>query len=434
MILKASTRGGGKQLADHLSKTDENEHVELHELRGFISEDLGGAFKEAYAISRGTRCQKFLFSLSLNPPENENVPIEVFEAAIERIEAKLGLEGQPRAVVFHEKEGRRHAHCVWSRIDAQEMKAIQLPHFKRKINDIAKELYLEHGWKMPKGFIDSRSRDPLSFTRAEWQQAKRTNQDPKARKAMFRECWAASDDRQSFEHALRERGYFLARGDRRGFVAVDFRGEVYSLSRDCGVKTKQLKERLGSPEKLQSVEELKCWISERMTERLKAHVDKLTARRQKSAQAIEYQRGRMVSRHRGERSALKSQQANRTRHEEKSRAVRLPRGMRALWSWVTGQTKKIRMQNALESKRAQERDRAEREAVIKKQLTERRKLQTQIKRMRSKQHEAEAELNRDVAFYMMMGGKAPIEITDTFERQAKHERSQDREGPAHEPD
>ena len=41
-------------------------------------------------------------------------------------------------------------------------------------------------------------------------------------KEVMREAWAASDSRQSFEAAMRERGYMLAQGDRRGFVAVDF--------------------------------------------------------------------------------------------------------------------------------------------------------------------------------------------------------------------
>lgn len=115
MILKASQRGGGQDLAAHLMRADENEHVSLHELRGFMADDLKGAFKEADAVSRGTKCRQFLFSLSLSPPEQERVPAEVFEKAIDRIEERLGLEGQPRAIVFHEKEGRRHAHCVWSR-------------------------------------------------------------------------------------------------------------------------------------------------------------------------------------------------------------------------------------------------------------------------------------------------------------------------------
>ena len=73
MILKASERGGGKQLALHLLNTSDNEHVELHEIRGFVSGDLLGAMQEAHAVSKGTRCQKFLFSVSLNPPETENV-------------------------------------------------------------------------------------------------------------------------------------------------------------------------------------------------------------------------------------------------------------------------------------------------------------------------------------------------------------------------
>lgn len=64
--------------------------------------------------------------------------IELFEAAIEQIEERLGLSGQPRAIVFHEKDSQRSANVVWSRIDPTEMKAIQLPHFKRKRNAVAK--------------------------------------------------------------------------------------------------------------------------------------------------------------------------------------------------------------------------------------------------------------------------------------------------------
>lgn len=112
MILKGNQRGGGKQLAAHLMKVEDNEHVHIHELRGFLSDDPHSAFHEAYAVSRGTRATQFLFSLSLNPPPQEKVPVDVFEAAIEMIEQKLGLDGQPRAIVFHEKDGRRHAHAV----------------------------------------------------------------------------------------------------------------------------------------------------------------------------------------------------------------------------------------------------------------------------------------------------------------------------------
>lgn len=151
MILKGSQRGSGQDLATHLMRTDDNEHVTLHELRGFTSDNLKGAFKEAEAIGRGTHCRQYLFSLSLSPPEQERVPVETFERAINEIEKRLGMEGQPRAIVFHEKEGRRHAHCVWSGIDAESMTARHMHFFKNRLTELSRCLYLEHGWTMPRG-------------------------------------------------------------------------------------------------------------------------------------------------------------------------------------------------------------------------------------------------------------------------------------------
>ena len=56
MIFKASKRSGGRQLGSHLLKTEENEHVEIHEVSGFIADTVMGAMNEAYAASRGTKC------------------------------------------------------------------------------------------------------------------------------------------------------------------------------------------------------------------------------------------------------------------------------------------------------------------------------------------------------------------------------------------
>ena len=75
MILVGNPRGGGRDLAQHLMKT-ENERVEVAQLHGFIAGDLDGAFRETYAISRGTRCQQYLFSMSLNPPKDAAVDDE----------------------------------------------------------------------------------------------------------------------------------------------------------------------------------------------------------------------------------------------------------------------------------------------------------------------------------------------------------------------
>ena len=132
--------------------TKDNDHVELHELRGFVADDLKAALTEIEAVPKGTRCKQPLFSVSLSPPEKETERPEVFELAAQQIEETLGLQNQPMALVFHEKQGRRHAHAVWSRIDMDKMRAINLPHFKRKMFDISRGLFLDHGWP-PAGWL-----------------------------------------------------------------------------------------------------------------------------------------------------------------------------------------------------------------------------------------------------------------------------------------
>ena len=58
MILKGSQRGGAKQLALHLMKTEENEHVEVHQVRGFMADDVLGALREAEAVRSYDACPK----------------------------------------------------------------------------------------------------------------------------------------------------------------------------------------------------------------------------------------------------------------------------------------------------------------------------------------------------------------------------------------
>jgi Relaxase/Mobilisation nuclease domain len=165
MILKAKERGDAAQLARYLLATRENDHVELHEVSGFASGDLIEAFREADAIAKGTRCRNYLFSMSLNPPAGAHVETEVFERVADRIAEKLGLSHQPRAIVFHEKDGRRHAHVVWSRIEVEQMRSINLPHYKSKLRDVSRDIFLDQGWDMPRGLMHSRLRDPLDLHR-----------------------------------------------------------------------------------------------------------------------------------------------------------------------------------------------------------------------------------------------------------------------------
>lgn len=364
MILKAKERGDGGQLARYLMATRDNEHVELHEVSGFVSDDLLDAFHEADAIARGTRCKNYLFSMSLNPPEGAYVETEVFEKTADMIEKRLGLENQPRAIVFHEKDGRRHAHVVWSRIDAEKMRAINLSHYKTKLRDVSRELYLEHGWDMPRGLQDRRLRDPLNFSREEWQQAKRVGVDPREIKTALQQCWNISDNRKTFEYALKERGFWLAKGDRRGFVAVDYRGEVYSLSRYAGVKTKELAARLGDRQQLLPVDQVKANIAQSMTRKVENFIKETEASTKQRLAMLDFRKAEMVARHQEQRAKAWSGIDKRWLAETRERAGRMPRGFSGIWHRLTGQYARIKAQNEQETLKAWQRDRDAKDALI----------------------------------------------------------------------
>ncbi|MCW2308865.1 relaxase/mobilization nuclease domain-containing protein [Rhodobium gokarnense] len=373
MILVGNQRGGGKQLALHLLK-EENDHVQVHEIRGFVAQDLRGALNEAYAVSRGTRCKQYLFSLSLNPPSSAVVETADFEAAIARIENELGLDGQPRAIVFHEKEGRRHAHAVWSRIKTDDMKAVQLSYTKKTLMGMARELFLEHGWTMPRGLVQSDAGDPRNFSLAEWQQAKRQGKDPRAIKAALQDAWAISDAKTSFIHALEERGYRLAKGDRRSFVALDMHGEVCALPKWIGVRTKAVRQRLSDEDDLPDVAATKAKIAEEMQEAMQRHKGQLLSDLQPYNSQLHKQRRAMVHRHRATRQKLIETIEHRKWQEARIRQSRFRSGLKGLWDWARGETKRIQHRNEREAAACALRDREELDASIFAQLAERRRL------------------------------------------------------------
>lgn len=411
MIFSASQRAGAMELAAHLLNGDENDHVTLHEIRGFLADTLEGAFREIEAISRGTRCQKFLFSLSLNPPDYADVPIEDFEAAIEEIERKLGLLDQPRVVVFHEKNGRRHCHVVWSRLmyseHAQRMVAIRMSHFKHKLMEISRFQFLKHGWKLPEGMKRAADRSPWHLSREEHRQAVRLSEDPKALKALFKGAWEQSDTLQTFAAALQERGMLLARGDRRGFVALDMAGGIYSLTRWIDIGTRELKARLGKPETLPTVEQAKAYIADRMGENLQRYLAESRQRAKEIRQPIIEEVRAMALAQRAERARLIESQQKRWVEETKARTARLPIGMKWLWQKASGQYQKIRALNEAETKACLERDRKELHALVREHLLERQKLQETVKAYKEEHTREALRIRQEVAKYVSTATAPP---------------------------
>lgn len=403
MILKGNARGGAQACAAHLLNTKDNEHVEVYELRGFASDTLPGALNEIYAVSRGTRCKQFMYSLSLSPPETENVSVEGFLDAIERTETKLGLSEQSRAIIFHEKQGRRHAHCVWSRIDVAEMKAIQMSFDHTKLKTVSRELFLHHGWKMPPGLADARNRDPKNFTHAEWQQARRSGKDPRQIRASTVDAWAISDSKAAFTQALEERGFVLARGDRRGFVAVDVQGEIYSIPRQTGVKTKLVRERLGDETLLPSAEQARGMIAAAMLDKIEQFKDDLDQRSHNRNADFERRRSELVRVQRTERDAFKDKQEHRRNAEVRMRQSRFRLGVKGLWDRIRGEHGRIRRLNEQEADLAAKRDSVEQDVLIAKHLNQRRSLNIFLLKERREYTQERRRLERGVQFFHGMG-------------------------------
>jgi len=433
MILVGNQRGGARNLAMHLMKP-ENDHVNVHEVRGFACDDLGGAFHEAYAVSRGTRCKQFLFSLSLNPPQNERVSTEVFENAIDRIETKLGLTGQPRAIVFHEKEGRRHAHAVWSRINADEMKAVQLSHSRTKLMDVSRELYREHGWNMPKGLADRSQRDPKNFTLAEWQQAKRQGKDPRTIKTALQDAWAISDSKAALTHALEERGFKLARGDRRGFVALDYKGEPYALAKWAGVKTKEVRARIGDPNALPSILEAKAQIAHEIIPALDRMHAELKAKECKRQEEQKRRKQEQIERQRTMRQTQLQMMETRQAEEARRRQTRFRSGLSGAWDVLRGKHKRISQQNEHEAWAAIKRDRTQKDELVFRHLQQRQHLKLQALQLRHNFKAQTQELKQDAQHYERMAETSPNARLQRLreKRQDPHEQQnkpRNRDGP-----
>jgi hypothetical protein len=234
MIIKGKSRTTPQQLATHLGNAEKNERVSLVETRGTIAHDLRGALVEMDAYAIGTKCEKSLYHAAISPEPPHRLTDDQRTEAIDALEAKLGLGGHARVVVMHEKLGRQHIHVVWTRIDLEKMRSVSDSHNYRKHEEVARDLERRFGHDRVQGAHHERdgvARPDRTPSRAELQQQERTGITGKRVKDEVTSAFRASDGPEAFRAALEDRGYLLARGDRRDYVIIDLKGGIHSLAR-----------------------------------------------------------------------------------------------------------------------------------------------------------------------------------------------------------
>jgi hypothetical protein len=365
MILKGNQRGGGQQLAAHLMNSFDNESVEIVDVRGAVAQDLSGAFAEWSAQGRATKIEKkYYYHLSLNPdPAQGPLSRDQYFDLIARTERSLKLVGQPRAVVFHVKEGREHGHVVWSRVDTSgdKVKAIPISHDRLKLATVNREFCRDHGLELPERMRPARnkgSRSDIFNDRAEnlgeRQQKERSGIPTPQRKSDIAACWKETSNGAAFVQAMQVKGYYLAHGDKRDYVVLDLHGEVHSLSRQLSgvVRKKELVQRLAAypPDKQPGVEKVKEFLAQKRKDAIRKAVaqkeagpTELEVRRQaleKHQQQrradLDHMRHNLETRHASEREGLMAAQQAQNTGIVSARLQKQPKGFMAFLTRVTG--------------------------------------------------------------------------------------------------
>lgn len=246
MIINGNSRSNGVWFSKHLTRTDENERVTVCGFNNLVAENVHDAFREMKAASMGTRCDNYFFHVNMNPEAHEHLTPEQWEKAINQLEKNLGLEGQARFVVEHEKHGRTHRHIIWSRIDVENQRAISDSLTAKICHETARGLEREFGLNRTQGVYEQDHDGARAWRRMQSYENFRGQQsgiDPAKMKEQVTDIYRRSDNGQAFAKGLEEEGYRLLKGDRRDFCIMDKAGHVHSLARRIeGVKVAELRE------------------------------------------------------------------------------------------------------------------------------------------------------------------------------------------------
>jgi hypothetical protein len=244
MIAKGTVHNNGARLAQYMTTGKGDERAELWHMRGFAENNLVDAFRTVQAMAEGTKCENPMFHVQVRNPEGETLTRAQWERTADRLEAKLGLSGQPRAIAFHidTKTGHEHMHVAWSRIDEETMTAKPLPYFKLRLKETCRELEKEFGITQVR---NEREGPIMAPKRAEEEQARRNGVDLKTVRQTIRDCFEKSDSGKAFAASLAERGLILTVGNERDFVVIDAKGGPHALGkRLLGITVHETNERL----------------------------------------------------------------------------------------------------------------------------------------------------------------------------------------------
>ena len=174
------------------------------------------------------------------------------------------------------------------------------------------------------------------------------------------------------------------------------KGEVYSIPKWTGLKTKDVKVKLGGRETIPSLEEAKANIAnslaptvDRLAQEQKAKLETLARDAKAKADALNEKNAK-------QRALQKQLQMQRAAKEMQDREDRFNKGARGLLDRLTGQHSRTRRRNEGEAFQASLRDQKQRDELILRRLQKQRELAERHKQDRAKPEAIRDQLRADL--------------------------------------
>jgi hypothetical protein len=238
--------------------------------------DTVTAMTEWDEIGSLTRGEKPLYHMQLCPDSKYPVTDAQWSRMVNIVLEEIGAVGHDHEFYFHpgvKDDGEPdmpHVHLGVCRTNRDSLKMLDLSYNYVAHERASKRIALEFGWELVPGKHAKRDREKQEdfprqkLTKDEDQYQERTGLSKDDRVREITALRAAADSGPAFKAALEDAGYVLAQGD-RGYLVVDQKGGQSVLSRNTGLKKKEIEAFMAGVllDQLPTVEEAKAVQAER---------------------------------------------------------------------------------------------------------------------------------------------------------------------------
>ena len=179
-------------------------------------------------------------------------------------------------------------------------------------------------------------------------------------------------------------------------MVVDHTEKVYSLSRHGGIKTKELKARLGSPDDLPSIALTNVRIRNIYTKEMLGKVNSLKNQHKAQMRPYEEQKTALIQKQRQERREQQEQHILKRKATMKAVRSRFRKGVMGFFDKVTGKTERLRLIGRKELNAVKAEHSEARHKIIFQHNRERAELQKHIRQNNERQLEERRQLAKTI--------------------------------------